>query len=439
MRALPFPVLSALLPFLLAAPARAQPHIERIPFGEAIQRALARNSSVQIALQDVSRVHGILREVRSASLPTLTGNAVYTRLDADRTTTALVLPAGGGGPTNETRIIQPRDTVSGNLQLAVPLIAPQHWVQWSHAAEQLDVAQLSVEEVRRQIAVTTARAYVGVLAQHRLVEANQRAVDNSRDHFQDAKARLDAGTGNRLDLIRATQELSTSRSQLAFAQTGLVRSQEALGILAGGDAPLDSTDDLQLPAVPGAPAQALRDAEELRSDIRTQRRRLEAAQHVVRDTYADFLPLLVGVAQPFVSSAASLTTPSSGWQAQLVLAVPFYDGGFRYGALEERRALRDEARELLDAALRQARSDVRAAFDGVQRADEALLAARDASRLAAQALDITTLAYHTGATNDLDVVDAERRARDAANAAAIAEDAARQARIDLLSASGRFP
>jgi outer membrane protein TolC len=116
-----------------------------------------------------------------------------------------------------------------------------------------------------------------------------------------------------------------------------------------------------------------------------------------------------------------------------------FDGGFRYGAFEQRRAERDQARELLDAALRQAHSDVRTAFDELTRADQALREARDASRLAAEALDITTLAYHAGATNDLDVVDAERRARDAANVAAIAEDAARQARIDLLAAAGRFP
>ena len=119
--------------------------------------------------------------------------------------------------------------------------------------------------------------------------------------------------------------------------------------------------------------------------------------------------------------------------------MPLYDGGFRYGALEQRCAERDEARELLDAALRQARSDVRTAFAELERADLALREARDASRLAAEALDITTLAYHAGATNDLDVVDAERRARDAANAAAIAEDTARQARIDLLASTGRFP
>jgi outer membrane protein TolC len=422
---------------LCGAAARAQ-QPERITFPEAVRRAVSRNYSVRIAVQEIARAHGIMREVRSGSIPTLTANGIYTRLDDERTTVSATVDPATGAPVTVARTIQPRNSWIANLQLAVPLVAPQRWVQWAHASEQVDVARLSADDVRRQIAVTTARTYVSVISQHRLVDANQRASGNAREHHEDAKARLAAGTGNRLDLVRAAQELATSQSLVESALTGLVRAQEALGILVGGDMPVDTTDEMQFPPLP-APAEALQDAEQRRADIQAQRKRTEAAQHVVRDSYADFLPLLTAVAQPFASSFTSLTSPTTGWQAQLVLTLPLYDGGFRYGALEQRRAERDEASELLDAALRQARSEVRSGFEALRRADASLQQARDASRLAGEALDITTLAYHAGATNDLEVVDAERRARDAANAAAIAEDAARQARIDLLAATGRFP
>ena len=72
-------------------------------------------------------------------------------------------------------------------------------------------------------------------------------------------------------------------------------------------------------------------------------------------------------------------------------------------------------------------------------ADAALEAARAAASLAGQALDLATLAYRAGATTNIEVIDAERRARDADTAVAIAEDNARQARLDLLAASGKFP
>ena len=169
------------------------------------------------------------------------------------------------------------------------------------------------------------------------------------------------------------------------------------------------------------------------------KRRTESAHDVLRDSWADYMPLLSAVAQPFYNSPATPALPETGWQAQLVLSIPLFDGGFRYGARRERSALFEESKAQLEGLLRQARSEVRAAFEAVRGADDSLRSARQAARLAHQALDMSTLAYREGATNDLEVVDAERRARDADVAALSAEDIARQARIDLLAASGRFP
>ena len=159
----------------------------------------------------------------------------------------------------------------------------------------------------------------------------------------------------------------------------------------------------------------------------------------MRDNWTDYSPYLVGVAQPFYQNPPSLVQPLTGWQAQLLLTLPIYDGGLRYGQAKERDVLADEARTQLEGTLRQARSEVRTAFVAVREADEALGAARDAARLAAQALALANLAYSAGATTNLEVIDAERRARDAENQAVVAEDNARQARLDLLAASGRFP
>jgi outer membrane protein TolC len=413
-----------LLAIPLAGRAQPPPAPARITLEEAVRRAISRNTSVEIAVAEIQRAHALLREVRSFALPTITGNGAGTLLDSAR--------------RQGTTEIQPRESLTGNVQLAVPLVVPQRWVNWSHASDQVEIARLSAEDVRRQIAVSAARAYVTVLAQHRLVEANQRARDNARDHLQYARARLDAGTGNRLDVVRSAQEVASDDAQVAAALVNLVRAQEALGVLVGTDAPLDATEDVQLSAAVSE-SDAMREAEARRADLRAARGRIDAADHVLRDSYADYLPFLSAIVTPFAATYSSQTAPSTGWQAQLVLTVPFFDGGFRYGAREERSALLDEARIALDGALRQARSEVRTAFEEVRRNDLALQASREAARLAEEALQMTTLAYRAGATNDLDVLDAERRFRDAQTAAATTEDNARQARIDLLAATGRFP
>ena len=407
-----------------AAAARA-PNDQKLSLEEAVQRALQRSPTVQVAQQEIDRAEGLLREVRSGSFPTLFGNGIYTRLDADR------LSSTG-------TVLVPKNQLQANLSLSLPLLAPQRWVQWAHAGENVDVARSSAEDVRRSVAVATARAYLAVFAQHRLVAINELSVTNARDHLAFAKARLDAGTGNRLDVVRAGQEAATAASQVANAQIGLSRAKEALGVLVADEGPVDTVEQVPLPAPP-TPEVALQEAQALRRDVKAAEKRLTAARNVLHDSYADYLPLLTGNVQPFVQSSATLTSPTTGWQAALVLSVPFYDGGLRYGQERERSALAAEAKSQLDGLLRQARSEVRVAFDAVQRSDEALLAAEEASRLSREALEITQLAYKEGATNDLEVVDAERRARDADSQALVSEDAARQARVDLLTASGRFP
>ncbi|MCL2449666.1 MAG: TolC family protein, partial [Polyangiaceae bacterium] len=62
-----------------------------------------------------------------------------------------------------------------------------------------------------------------------------------------------------------------------------------------------------------------------------------------------------------------------------------------------------------------------------------------AADLARTALELAEMAYRAGAATNIEVIDAERTARDAETAVAVAEDGARQARLDLLAATGRFP
>jgi len=49
------------------------------------------------------------------------------------------------------------------------------------------------------------------------------------------------------------------------------------------------------------------------------------------------------------------------------------------------------------------------------------------------------VAYRAGTSTDIEVIDAERTARDADTSAAVAEDGSRQARLDLLAATGKIP
>jgi outer membrane protein len=396
----------------------------RVTLAQAVSVAVTRNPTIASSLADLQRAEAIVREVRASSLPTLTGNAVYTRLDGER---AL---AG--------RVLLGRDQLNANVVLSAPLIAPQRWMQWSHAKDNVDTARMSTADTRRLVALTAARAYLTVIQQSRLVEVNDRALKSAKDHFDFAHARLGGGVGNRIDDVRAAQVVATTQAQVEASSAGLGRSREALGLVMGENRPVDADPDVKLGSAPPL-ATAIDDARARRTDVKVAQERVHAAEKVIKDDWADYMPILSAAFQPFYQTPPSLTQPQTGWQAQLILAVPFYDGGMRYGLADERAALAAGARAQLDGALRQASADVRMWFDTMKRADNALAAAKNAATLAKEALDLANLAYRAGATTNIEVLDAEKRSLDAETAAVMAEDTARQARLELLAASGRFP
>lgn len=393
-----------------------------VTFEDAIQRALTRNTTFELAQADVRRAEALVQQARSTWLPTLSANGTYTRLDADRELNG--------------RVIQSANSVNANLLLTVPIIAPKSWVTTARAKDAREIAKSTLVDTRRQVALLAGRAYLTVIAQKRVLDSSVQARETARAHEEFSKSRFAGGVGNRLDAVRAAQERASSETKVQNQTIALVRAQEALGILLGENGPMDATD-VALGAPPTL-ATALGEAES-RSDIVASKERVEYARKSVRDSYAEYLPILTGVAQPFYQNPATLTLPTTGWQAQLLLTLPLFDGGNRYGLEHERDALYDQAKSKLDSALRQARSEVRVGFEAVRRADDALVQAREAAKLAQEALDLSQLAYRAGVTSNIEVVDAERRARDAATDAAVAEDAARQARLDLLAAAGKFP
>jgi outer membrane protein TolC len=396
--------------------------VPSISFARAIDLTLARNPTALVAYEEVRRAEALVQQTRAASLPTLVGLGAFTQLDSAR--------------RSGTIVTQPETGLLLSATLDVPLVVPKNWALWSQSRDQVSVARLSASDTRRTLAVAAARAYLAVVAEKRVIVAQTRARDTDRAHYEYAQTRFNGGLGNRIDAVRAVQQWQSDEASLEAQYSTLARQREALGILAGIDHPLDAEEpNLQAPT---DPKRAMSDAER-RSDVVLESARLDAAKHTVHDDWTDYSPYLTGEFMPFYATPPTITYPNTGWQAQLVLTVPFYDGGLRYGQEKERAVNRDEETSRLEGVLRQARSDVRVAFEELRRADTALGDASKAAELAETELDLANTAYKSGAATNIEVIDAERTALDAETAVAVAEDNARQARLDLLAATGRFP
>ena len=419
--------LAAVALLAMAGFASAQPPsaIEPVSFDEAVRRATTANPSVAIAAANILRAEAILKQARAAIRPAISAEGLNVTLDNAR--------------ESDGAVVTPQNSFTASIPVSMPLYAPAQWAQRTQASDQRRVAQASADEVRRQVAVAAAQAYLTVIAAHRVVEAQQRSRDTARAFFDYAHERFKAGASSRLNELRAQQTLSTDEALVEQAQLALYRTQEALGVLLATDHAVDATNDPAFDIPPQIDAATATQSVGLRTDIKLFALEVEAARRVVTDSSKEWHPTLTGVFEPVFQQPGSVITPESSWRALLLVSMPLFDSGARAGRRLERQAALQQSEVTLGAAERDAASEIRAAYESVRRSERVLQSTRDAAAQASQVLEITNISFRAGATTNIEVIDAQRRARDADTAVAVAEDQVRQARLDLLNALGRFP
>ncbi len=411
-----------------------EPVADRATFADAIARALRRSPAAGIALAELRRAGALLEQARAASLPLLTVAGEYARFGPNALAKASFDISSATGAT-----LVALDNWLLGAQLTLPLFAPTAWAQWAHAVNDRTVAEWTAKEESRQLALGAAHAYLAIIAQKRIVDSNRRATQTDRVHYDYTRARHAGGLGTSLDEMRARQQYQSDLATFQAALLGLERAQEALGVMLGEQHPVDILGEPQLETPRDLAPDQAEAAERERPDLQEGEAAERAARQIDRDDWLDFLPSFSASFQPTLQTPPIAPGLPLTWATFLTLNWTLYDGGLRYGQHRERSERLLEAELTLKKERLQADSEVRVGFKAVRRSEQALAAARAAAEAAHQAFQVADQQYQAGATTNIDVVDAERRAHDADTAAAVAEDNERQARLDLLGALGRFP
>jgi outer membrane protein TolC len=403
--------------------ARAQtPAIPKMEFDEAIQRALDRNPTIAQAATAVTHADLLVQQARSYTLPTVSAQYGNSTLDGARGFT--------GG------VFQPQNQSVLTGDVTVPVLNLSRFAAVPQARDQVEVARLSTVDVRKSVAVATAEAYLAVIAARRQLEVDQHALENARAHLEYAERRVEGGVGSRLNQIRAAQQASSGETLVENSRLGVLRAQEALGVLVAADGPVDAGLDPMFD-IPSTIDE--REWMQARTDMRVQQATQLAAERVVHDSWRDYAGTLSVSFDPQLVTPAGLFQPSRTWRLFVSFSQPIFEGGLRRSTSRLRELEVERTKiDRTDLELK-ARSEVRLAQESVQSYERIVTSARLAASQANDVLRITTSAFEVGATTNLEVVDAQRSTRDIESAAARAEDALRRTKLDLLVALGRFP
>jgi outer membrane protein TolC len=422
-----------LVVLLCAAPAYAQAPVpaERVTFQQAIDRATKNNPTAAVAAAGILRAAGLLQQARSATLLQINGAVTTTTLNKG-------LDFGGS-------VVTPQNSATMSVTADMPILAAANWARRAQAADNQQIAELNVADVRRQVALATADAYLTIVAERRVLDGTVRSRDTAKAHYDLANQLEQQGTGSRLNALRAQQQWSTDEGILESARLGVYLAQEALGVLMVADGAVDAADAPMFDLPPDAAATVSLAANlgqallPLRTDLKLFSGQLQAASRVLTDSRKDRWPSLDAIFVPQSVQPSGAFTTANSWRFLLQATVPVFDSGQRTSLKVQRQAALDIARATLAGAVTQASSEVRAAREGIASGERSLASVRAAADQAQQVVDIVNISFRAGAATNIEVIDAERSARDADTAVAVAEDTLRRARLQLLQAVGRFP
>jgi outer membrane protein TolC len=402
-----------------AAP--APPTVRTVEFEEAVKTAIERNPSIDTAQAGVAEATAGVQQASALTRPSLFATVNNTTNDSQR--------GFDGG------VVQPRSQVAFGISAQAPLLAMTRWAEVGQARDRVDLAAENAVEVRRQVGLAAAQAYLAVIAAQRQLEVDQRALETARAHLDYADKRLEGGVGSRLNQLRAAQAVSDNETRLENARLALRRAQETLGVEMTENGPVNAG---AVPTLDPPPGGSEAEWLENRPDVRAQAIAIRAADRVVRDTRKEWFPTAGLSFDPSYITPSGLFQPSRTWRLTFSVTQRVFDPSVR-----ATRALRQVALERAEysqnAVEIRARSEIRLAQEAVRSTERALESARLAAQQANEVLKISTAAFEVGATTNIEVIDAQRSARDAETLAEVAEDALRRARLELLVAIGRFP
>jgi len=386
------------------APTVVDPMLDPLPpprrtvgsWEDALSLVRARSTDLRLAFDEVEKAEGQSRIALAGALTQVnaTGSLTHNFLQGN-------YPIAPG-----VNLAYPtRNVLAGQIGLVQPVLSPRAWyaVGTAHRAE--DAARLTLEDRKRVLATDVAGALVAEIAAERIAELNRVGLRHALERLALAHRREDLGSGNRLDVVRAEQDVDAARAAVVSGDESARQDREALGLALGIAEPIGAAQGLNIDGLvndTGTGCKLVGTVDE-RADLRVLHTEVDIAARGVKDVWYQFSPV-VTFQSTLASSNDALAIPATTWNIEGVLTIPIWDGGARYGELRQAKAQKDEAEQNLIAQRRTVVIQIEQARRAVAVAEDSRKVAVDAETHARQVDHMTQVGFLTGQGTSLDLV-----------------------------------
>ncbi|MEZ5521120.1 MAG: efflux transporter outer membrane subunit [Dokdonella sp.] len=402
-----------------------------------VAQALASNHDLRIALANLDRANALLGGARFDASPVITAEAEASdaRASADQ------LP-GVGREERDAKRYSAGIRANWELDLFGRI---RRGVEAQSAELEASVADLAAAQV--VVAADVASTYAelrGLQERWRVAQDNAR---NQLDTLRLLEARSSAGRGTEFDTSRATAQLETTRSRIPALESAIAIGMHRIAVLTGQtpDALIDALQAEQpLPAVParidaGTPGELLR----RRPDVAAAEQRLRAATARIGIATADLFPhfTLGGLLGSQAVGAGDLFERDSETRL-IALGVDwsFLDIGHVRARISASNASASAELARYEQSVLRALEDTENALTRYAHARIEDAHLRRAAESSTRAAELARTRFDAGASDLLEVLDAERTRLQAQDALAVARTQSVTSAIALYRAlAGGWP
>ncbi|WBL76706.1 efflux transporter outer membrane subunit [Bradyrhizobium xenonodulans] len=278
--------------------------------------------------------------------------------------------------------------------------------------------QSSEEDLRDSLVTLigdVAAYYVEARGYQARIALAQRTSVSQRDTEKLTRSKYEAGSGNAVDLAKATAQAASTEANVPTYQAALAADIHRLGILLGRppngvasllaqSAPVPAP---RMPLPTGLPADLLLS----RPDVASAERKLAQATAKIGEAEADRYPAvsLTGSVGTSALRTGDLAKYSSvSWSVGPSVTVPVFDAGKRQAAVRIAEAQRDQAFATFHSTLLTALEDVENALVSLSRERVRATKLTEAAKNYREAARLSRSLFETGSASFIDVLDAER-------------------------------
>jgi outer membrane protein TolC len=417
---------------------------------EALRLARENNRDLKAARESLALAQATLEQVRAQLLPTVSANGRYTynypsavldpaTFSAATDALAATLQATSADPIQQAALQAYRDQLRARAgepitivrenqldftaQAAVPLVVPGAYPAYQAARVQKKAAAATVEVSETAILYNTAALFYAAAGTEELVGARKHAIEVAAETVKNAKARLEAGVVNRVEVTRAELAYNRALQQHEEAKDQRTRAYRTLRTLVLLEEPF-VVQPGERAAREEAVEELQRHALVLRPEVRAYELNIQAGNKLALSGWLRWLPSLSAFgrfgAGNYVGFSGKQFSFAAGVQADWLI----YDGGVRDAARHQAEAQRRQAAMQLAQLRDTVNADIAQAAQELRTKREALRTNEKAVLLSKETLKLVRAQHDAGTATQLDLLQAQ-------DALFSAEAGVAQARFDL--------